>query len=215
MSLSPSSLLALLRRAVVFELRLYRSLLRWIARRPDVKGDEVFGYARAVTPVLWLWIFASAIEIPFFHLLIPWESVRIAGLALSAWGLIWMVGFLASLQVYPHLLGDSTLRVRHGASVDIRIPLETVAKVARDRRDLESTVWTLQPRETERGTDLQVGVSGQVNVHLTFKRPLTVPTPKGPMVIAELSFLTDDPAALVARVRRELTAADGHSRGSL
>lgn len=207
--LGPRALYSLVRKGVVFELRLYRSLLRWVTRHPDVKGPEVevFGYAKAVTPVMWLWIFASAVEVPLVHILIPWDTVRIVVLVLSVWGLVWMVGLLASINVYPHLLSESTLRVRHGASVDIPVPWAVIEMVKAEQRDLPSTVWTLQPRETERGTDLQVGVSGQVNVHAVLREPLTVDTPKGPMEIAELSFLVDEPRALVSRARHHLEAS--------
>ena len=78
--LRPRAALSLVRRGVMFELRLYRSLLRWFARRPAVPGGDVepFTYAKTVTPVMWLWIFASAAELPLVHVLIPWEAVRIA-----------------------------------------------------------------------------------------------------------------------------------------
>jgi hypothetical protein len=191
----------------MFELRLYRSLLRWVTRRPAVprSGVEVVGYAQAVTPVMWLWIFASAVEMVILHLLVPWPTVRIVLLVVSAWGLLWMLGFLASLKVYPHLLGDSVLRVRHGASVDVAIPWDSIATIVVQRRDLPSSIRTLQLRETKNGTDLQVGVSGEVNVHAVLKRPLTVTTPKGGQRIAELSFWVDDPHAFVARARQHLT----------
>lgn len=105
--LGPRALYSLVRQGVVFELRLYRTLFRWVTRRPDVQGHdaEVFGYAKAVTPVMWLWIFASAVEAP-------------------------------GSNVYPHLLSASTLRVRHGASVDIPVPwaaIETDPAAAGDR----------------------------------------------------------------------------------
>ena len=76
LDLSPARVYALARHAVVFEL--YRSLFRWVTRRPDLggPGDEHFTYAKAVTPVMWLWIFASAAEVPLVHLLVPWEGVR-------------------------------------------------------------------------------------------------------------------------------------------
>lgn len=212
--LAPGAVLSLVWRAIRFELRLYVSLLRWIARRPDVEGAgaEVFGYAQAVTPVMWLWIFASAVEVPLFHLLIPWDGVRIAGLVLGVWGLLWMVGFLASLNVYPHLLDGVVLRVRNGASIDITIPWDAVATIAVQRRDLASSVWTLQPRETANGTDLQVGVSGQVNVHVVLREPLSVPVPKGARHVTELSFWADDPRALVRRAHQamKLEGRAGH-----
>jgi hypothetical protein len=202
------SVFSLARRAVMFELRLYRSLFRWAARRPVTSSADVdaFGYAQAVTPVMSLWIFASAVEMVVVHLLIPWPLVRITVLVISAWGLLWMVGFLASLKVNPHLLGASTLRVRHGASVDIAIPWDSIASVVAQRRDLPSSIRTLQPRETKSGTDLQVGVSGEVNVHAVLRHTLTVPAPKGNQRITELSFWVDDPNAFVARARQHLTA---------
>jgi hypothetical protein len=189
---------------VVFELRLYRSLFRWVTRRPDLGGpeDTPFTYAKAVTPVMWLWIFASAAELPLAHVLVPWEGVRFVLLLTGVWGLVWMVGLLASLYVYPHLVGPATLRVRYGASHSIALPWASVASISHRQQDLDSTVWTLQPRESEDGVDLQVGVSGQVNLHARLHGPTVVTTAKGPMEIVELSFFADDPRALVAHARR-------------
>lgn len=202
------SALSLVRQGVAFELAIYRSLYRWVARRPVLTrpGQKPFGYAQAVTPVLWLWIFASAMEIPLFHLLLPWQTAQVISLVLGAWGLLWMLGYMAGLRVYPHLLDDQVLRVRNGARIDVPIPLEAIASIKATRRDLPSSMRSLQPRETPDGTDLQVGVSGQVNVHVVLRRPLTVPTPKEPMEITEISFLVDDPRAFVARTRQLLTS---------
>ena len=196
------------RKAVLFELRLYRSLFRWVTRRPVVPaaGVEAVGYSQAVTPVMWLWIFASAAEMVVVHLVIPWPTVRIILLIVSAWGLIWMIGFLASLKVYPHLLSDAGVQVRHGATVDIAIPWGFVASVIAQRRDLPSSIRTIQLRETDTGTDLQVGVSGEVNVHLVLTHSVSVPTHRGDQVITELSFWVDDPHAFVARARQHLTS---------
>jgi hypothetical protein len=201
--LTPRRLYALARHAVVFELRLYRSLFRWLVRRPDLGGpdDQPFTYAKTVTPVMWLWIFASAAELPLVHLLVPWEGVRIALLVVGVWGLVWMVGLLASLYVYPHLLGATTLVVRNGASHRILVPWDRVASVSRRQQDLESTLWTLQPRQVDDGVDLQVGVSGQVNVHVQLREPTTVSTAKGDTELVALSFFADDPRALVTRAR--------------
>jgi hypothetical protein len=96
--------------------------------------------------------------------------------------------------------------VRHGASVDIAIPWDSIASVVAQRRDLPSSIRTLQPRETKSGTNLQVGVSGEVNVHAVLRHTLTVPTPKGNQRITGLSFWVDEPNALVARARQHLTA---------
>ena len=58
--------------AVRFEVALYVALTRWLLRRPDVPaGATPWGYARLVTPVLWLWIFGSATEVVVVHVITP------------------------------------------------------------------------------------------------------------------------------------------------
>ena len=212
--LSPTRLYALAKHAVVFELRLYRSLFRWVIRRPDlgVPEDVPFTYAKSVTPVMWLWIFASGAEVVVVHLIVPWDRVQVALLVVGLWGLVWMLGLLASLNVYPHLLGRTMLRVRHGATHRISLPWDAIASVTHNRKDLDSSMWTLQPRETEHGVALQVGVSGEVNVHARLRHPTTVSTAKGPMDIVELSFFADDPRALVAEARTILAAQEEKQR---
>ena len=69
---------ALVRRAVSFELGVWRSLYRWTPRRPlGPEDSETFGYAGPVTPVIWAFIGLSAIEIPVAHLLLPWQTARV------------------------------------------------------------------------------------------------------------------------------------------
>jgi hypothetical protein len=130
----------------------------------------------------------------------------VAVLVLGVWGLVWMLGLLASFRVHPHLLVGDGVRVRNGFSVDIHLPWEAVESLAVKRRDLPSSMRWLQPRETEDGIDLQIGVSGEVNVRADLRRPLTVPTHNGPIDVIAVSFLVDDPKAFVAQARERLAA---------
>ncbi|MGI8536452.1 MAG: hypothetical protein ACR2K2_08110 [Mycobacteriales bacterium] len=135
-------------------------------------------------------------------------------LVLGAWNnLVWMIGLLASFQVHPHLASASQLRVRSGARIDIRVPWDAIATVGVRRRALTSSVRALQPRQTETGTDLQVGVSGETNVHVVLRYPVTVSTPKGSLEITELSFFVDDARQFVtrARQRRDVAASSRRS----
>lgn len=135
--------------ALVFELNIYKSLLRWLLRRPSIPaGFEPVGYARLATPVMALWIFGSALELPLVHVLVPWHAVRISLLIISVWGLLWMLGALAGLRSYPHLLGSDMLRIRNGAMHDIAIPWKAIAQVTTQDRSLPSSMWVLQPQET-------------------------------------------------------------------
>jgi hypothetical protein len=196
--------LGIARHALVFEINIYKSLLRWLGRRPSIPaGFEPVGYARLATPVLALWIFGSALELPLVHVLVPWHTVRISLLAIGVWGLLWMLGVLAGLRSYPHLLCTDALRIRNGAMHDIAIPWEHIAQVTTQDRSLPSSMWLLQPQETEHGTHLNVAVSGHVNLHLALHDPLPVRTRKGEMVLTGVSLWVDEPRAVAARIRRE------------
>jgi hypothetical protein len=89
-----------LRKAVSMELGIWRSLTRWALRRriPLDPGAEAFSYAATAAPIFWVFIFMSAIEIPILDLLMPTLRWRLIGLALGAWGVLWMLGLLASCR---------------------------------------------------------------------------------------------------------------------
>ena len=201
------------RRALWLELRLYACLIRWVLRRPEVApGQEPIGYAQAVTPVLCLWIFASAAEIPLAHVLLPWHTARMVLLVLEAWGLVWMLGLLASYRVRPHVLDADGLRLRNGAVTDVRVAWADVARVRQERMDLESSVRSVQVRREDGATELQVGVSGQVNVVLELHGPVVVQTPKGPLEVTVVRFFVDEPRDVVSRLRESLAGRDARPR---
>lgn len=198
-------MLGLAKHALIFELNIYKSLVRWLLRRPSIPaGFEPVGYARLVTPMMWLWIFGSALELPLVHVLVPWHGVRLSLLIVGLWGLLWMVGLLAGLRSYPHLVGSDTLRIRNGALHDITVPWEVIAQVAIEDRSLPSSMWVLQVEENDDGTHLNVAVSGRVNVHLALREQLAIRTRKGEMVVTGVSLWVDDPGEVARRLRRQV-----------
>ena len=126
------------RQAIRFELAMWRSLFRWITRRPVVPdaGASAFGYSAAKAPVIWIFIALNAIEIPAFHLMLPWPAARHIVDLLGAYGLTWMLGIVASVYVHPHVVDDAGLRVRSGMSVDVTVPWDAVATVQARTRSL-------------------------------------------------------------------------------
>ncbi|WP_245718696.1 PH domain-containing protein [Micromonospora rhizosphaerae] len=201
---------ALLRRAVVYEVGMWRSLFRWLLRRPLVlpPGAEAFSYIGVVKPILVTFIVLSAIEIPIFDLIIrhtvPWPSVRDAALGLGIWGLLWMIGLFASLRIHPHVADAAGLRVRNGFSVDFMVPWAAVARVEARYRSLPSS-RTVQLELDDAGAVLNVGTGKQTSVDVVLREPLSVRLPKGPSEpVREIRLYADDPAALVALTRRHL-----------
>ena len=200
------TVIALVRRGVVFELAQYRALWRWVSRRPDVPSDAVaFAYIGAVALLLWVIIVVSAIELVVLHLLLPWETVRIIADVLSLWGLLWMLGFMASFRVYPHLVGDSGLRVRHGAGTDLTIPWDAIATIGVRERSRDKS-RTLQLYPDEHGTVLNVVIASRTNLDLTLGHPLALSLPNGVESVTKLRLYADDARGLVRRVRAHHTS---------
>jgi hypothetical protein len=207
----------LMRRAVEVERGTWRSLARWVRRRPDVSpGAEAFPYASAVAPVLWTFVGLSAVEIPLVDWLLPWPSLRIALLVVGVYGLLWMVGLLAAMRVHPHTVDAEGLRVRNAAWVDVRIPWSDIAAARVRRRSVEGSRTVVVTDEGRRRA-VSVAVAGSTQVDVELRTPLVLPLARtGGRPVAELRLAADDPAALVRRLRAGIASAaatpDGGAR---
>jgi hypothetical protein len=198
---------SMLQRAVVFELGIWRSLLRWLFRRTDVTpGAEAFTYHQMATPVIWLWIFGSAVEVVVVDALLPWHTARIVAGAVGLWGLAWMVGMLAALKTYPHLVDDLGVRVRNGFGVDLHVPWTAIASAAVQDRDLPSSIRSVQVQRAEQGDVLAVGVSGRTNVLVRLHQPTPLRTSRDEHVVTAVRLWADDHRSLVARLRAAVAA---------
>jgi hypothetical protein len=196
----------LVRQAVMFEFRLYRSLFRWVTRRPDVPpGAVAFGYVGPVAALLWVFICVSAIELLVLHLALPGEIIRLVVDILSAWGLVWMFGLMAAFKVYPHVVGDSGLRVRRGLTVDLTVPWDAIAAIAAGERGRQKS-RAIQLDWDETQTVLNVVMAGRTNVDVKLHRPFVVPLRTGGESVSELRLFADDARSLVSEVRGRLAA---------
>lgn len=175
---------------VRLEIGIWRSLFLWLIRRVPGKGPraEDFSYAKEVTPIVIAITFVSAIEVPVVHLLVPWPPIKLALLIVGVWGVLWMVGYLAGMRVFRHLIDDTGLRIRQGPHVDLHIPWDAVAGVTAQRGRFEG-----------RGLQVEDGVAhvpvlNQTRVKVTLDRPLDG--------AAEVRFYADDPRGFVAAAKR-------------
>jgi hypothetical protein len=194
----------LLREALLYELSLYRSLARWLARRPDVpRGATPIGYSRLVAPMLWLWIFGSSVEVVVVevvlrHLDQPWAAAaRVPLLVLGIWGVAWMLGMLASYRVRPHLLTDTVLRARSGARTWLVLPLDAVESTRVVEHEVPGFIRALH---VERELAL-VGAGSRTNLEMMLTRPTTVSTSKGEATVTHVGIWVDEPREIAAQIR--------------
>jgi hypothetical protein len=92
-----------------------RSLWWAVRRRSAVGPDEVrLAYAGRFRLVLEALTVLGALETVVAHVLLPWETVRWALLAVSPYASVWVLGSALSLFQHPHLLRDDELVLRFG-----------------------------------------------------------------------------------------------------
>lgn len=200
-----TKVIAGLRWVVRLEIGIWKSLgLLAMRRTAGLKaGDEAFPYIGHVSLVLFGFIFASMCELPLLHVLIPWEHVRLTVDIISIWGLLWMIGYAASLKVFPHLVGPDALRIRNGAHTEIVVPWAAVATVTAKRRDTEKDRFQVVD-----GIAL-LPILKETNVEVTLADPTVIATPKGDALLTEIRFHVDDVKGFVAAVRARAGVTSG------
>ncbi len=181
------------------ELRLLSSIGLWVARRPHQTGEgAAFGYSRGQDPMMLGFGFVIVIEsIMMSVLLRNHPAVQRAWFTVDVYTLVLIVGMHAASVVRPHVLDDRVLRVRRAAHVDLRIPLE---KVARARRELRTT------HERTEG-ELNLAIGSQTTVTLELTEPVAHFTFLGRRQdIRLVRFHADDAGSLVKAIARARSA---------
>jgi hypothetical protein len=170
----------------------------------DVPADaQPWPYAALVAPVLWLWIFGSATELVVFHLIIPWETVRLVVDVLSAWGLIWMMGTAGRLPHPAAPAAPDELRVRNSVYHDVCVPTAAIVSAVRREAELPSSVRSLQVagvrRRRVRGERRGVGTHER-RAGAAPRTPLK--TARGTLAADVVRLWVDDPRSFVAQLQR-------------
>lgn len=192
------------REALATELALYGQLVRWITRRPDVpEGATPVPYARLATPVVWLFIFGSTVEVVALDLILSrWLTfLRIPFLVLGVWGLVWMLGLMASYRMRPHLLTATDLHVRNMARTHVVVPLDSITQVRVADVD-ESSIRSVRVVDDS----LLVLVSGRTNLQLALAEGTTLETPHGELTPASVGLWVDEPREVAELLRRRRSA---------
>lgn len=147
------------------------ALFRWNAPVDVPGGAKAFSYHTYLNPMIAAILVLQVLEMSVVHLLLmSWmPTVAWVLLALSAYGVIWMIALLKSFRINPVLLTDNTIRARSGMMHDVAIPRDLVA-------DSETGFTSAELKDKR---ILNLAILSSPNVCLRFSRPLTIPTPFG------------------------------------
>jgi hypothetical protein len=197
------------------ELSIYVGIWRWLTRRPSLPGTNPrpFAYVGVISFAIWVFIVLSAIEIPAAHLLLPWEGVKPVVLILGVWGLTWMVGYLAGLTTYPHVVSDEGLRVRSGPLREFQLPWPVVEDVLVDRRNYAEDRG-LQILPGDAGPVMALVMSNRTNVTVRLGERVVIRGRRGrPEEVVVVRFWADDPEGLVEEARSRGRADSAYRLG--
>ncbi|MGY1942827.1 hypothetical protein [Nocardia asiatica] len=189
------------RKLIVHELRLFTSLLRWLARRGPHgvrEGDTAVPYASGQSAVMYGFLVVCVVETVALAYLIPWPVVHAIVLVLDVWGVFFLVALQAACVVRPHVIGaDGSLRLRYGALLDIHIPARRIASARVQRRYPDSALAAV---DGNAGADL--AVAGQTTITVELTEPITFTRPLGKQAAARtFRYFAEDPASAVAELR--------------
>lgn len=184
-----------------FELLLWESVVRWVTRRPVVPdGGRGFTYHRHELPVLIAFAGLGIVEIAVVHWLLPWPVARIIALVLGVMGVLWVLGFLASLSTRPHHVTDTAVTVRVDARSAIRIDRSRICNAVTGLAHASEDGVHVAP--TSSGSVASVVRHGQTNLTLALSPAALVNVPgHGDLRVGRLSFWVDDPEGLRRYVR--------------
>lgn len=189
---------SLISRALRMEAGGWRSLYRWIAKKPRTSpGATAFAYTMPVVALFWTFIGVSVVEVVAVDFLLHrWPIARIALLLLGLWGVVFMAGMLAALKVNPHEVGPEGLVVRNGIFFDERLPWSNIASIGQRLDNLDSSKSFQMD-----GTALHVVIGSSTNLVVTLHEPIVVRLPDRDQEITELRFWADEPAQLQKRAK--------------
>jgi hypothetical protein len=135
----------------------------------------------------------SCVEAVVLHRVLPWERLRLVADLMSLWGVVWMLGYAATLATRPHVVTGESLVARAGAQAAVVLPWDQVASVTRKERSLD------RGRAVQiEGSVLSLVVSSRTNVDVRLTEPITFHG----SLIGEVRLLCDDPEALLTHLSR-------------
>ncbi|MFJ4712033.1 hypothetical protein [Streptomyces sp. NPDC088785] len=126
-----------IRRIAGHELRVLVSVGLWAARRRHgvPAGARGFPYARGQAVMMYAFLFVCVVEsCGMWVLLRGMPVLHTVVTVLDGYTVVMVLGLHAACVTRPHVLTADALRVRRGAQVDLRVPVEAIARVRRENR---------------------------------------------------------------------------------
>jgi hypothetical protein len=142
---------------------------------------------------------ASGVEIAVLHLVLPYPALATALTALSVYGVVLLLGFVAVMWQHPHYLTETDLVIRNGRHVVATVPRKDIAS-ARVQHDGSTTSPTVE------GTTARIATLAGCTISVTLSAPISARLNASPRSqahrVTEVRFAADDTTAIIDGLRR-------------
>ncbi|MEU6390384.1 hypothetical protein [Streptomyces sp. NPDC046939] len=189
------------RRLVGHEARVFGSLGLWVARRRHgvPAGADPFPYAKGQASMMYAFAFVCVVEtFGMWALLRDEPAIHRVVFFLDVYTVLMVLGLHAAAVTRPHVVTGDMVRVRRGAHVDLRIPLERIARVRRENRFTH----------TQAEGELHLDVASQTSLTLELREPVRHHTLLGrPRDVVVVRLHAEEPERLARVLEERLTRA--------
>lgn len=121
-------------RPAIAELRTFWFLgLAIVGRRRIPPGARAFGYTKGSMTLPLVLVGVSLVEMVIVHILVPWMWLRILLLVLTAWGILYILGFFAARVIHPHYVAEGAVHLRWGSRRVLSAPVAGILSIAQHR----------------------------------------------------------------------------------
>jgi len=188
-------------RAIGHEVAALRALAWAVRRRPPTVPTGALPLpaknGTAFLPAAF--IAASCVEIAVLHLVLPYPALATVLTALSVYGVVLLLGFIAVRWQHPHYLTESHLVIRTGRHVVATVPRKDIAS-ARVHHDGTTTSPAVE------GTTARIATFAGCNIAVTLSAPVSLRLNASPRStvhrVTQLRFAADDTTTVIDDLRR-------------
>lgn len=144
--------------------------------------------------LLWALLLLSVVELFAAHIILSLWSARAAWIAsgIEAYGVIWVVGFIRSIERRPIKVSGGRLMLRFGLLYDAEFELDDISTV-------DVSIGGITVKRTP--DVVLCAVLNSPNILVTFARPVDISGPYGRIrKVKQLALLVDDPTGLARAI---------------
>ena len=157
------------------EIKIFYCLWIWITQRKHYTNTDFSYHKHSILGSLLIAIvFLTFLEIILFEIFLPILWLKWLLLVASIYGLLWIIGFYASLIVLPHKVSKHGVHIYFGLSLDTFIPFKNLASIEYNKHQWDTASTGII--YTKKNNQIALTIDGRTDITIALQSPITVQT---------------------------------------